>query len=197
MRAATFFPSPSRLQLESPVADPEHLQLMRECSAAWTEAQQPVRRFIRSLVRDHQHVEDLTQEVAVTIVDKFGEYDRSRSFTAWALGIARNKVMNYWSKQGRDRHRFDPVGLDNLMAAHEDLHQSAENRREALTNCLGKLARGDRSLLDQHYGESISAASLADSLGLTTNAIYIRLHRIRRNLLACIERALARQEPTR
>lgn len=179
------------------MSEPDHLQLMRECTTAWTEAQQPVRRFIRSLVRDHQHVEDLTQEVAVTIVDKFAEYDRSRSFTAWALGIARNKVMNYWSKQGRDRHRFDPVALGNLMAAHEDLHQTAEDRREALASCLEKLARDDRSLLNRHYGESISATGLADSLGLTTNAIYIRLHRIRRNLLACIERTLTRQEPTR
>lgn len=176
--------------------DPEHLQLMRECAAAWTESQQPVRRFIRSLVRDHQHVEDLTQEVAVTVVDKFQEYDRSRSFTAWALGIARNKVMNYWSKQGRDRHRFDPVALDNLMAAHEDLHRSVEDRREALTGCLGKLDAADRSLLDQHYGESMSAATLAGFLGITTNAVYIRLHRIRRNLLACIERTISRQEPT-
>ena len=128
--------------------EPEHLQLMRECTAAWTEAQQPVRRFIRSLVRDHQHVKDLTQEVAVTVVDKFQEYDRSRSFTAWALGIARNKVMNYWSKQERDRHRFDSVALDNLMAAHEELHQSAEDRREALTACLGKLDDAERSLLE-------------------------------------------------
>lgn len=174
--------------------EPDHVQLMRECTAAWTEAQQPVRRFIRSLVRDHQHVEDLTQEVAVTIVDKFSEYDRSRSFTAWALGIARNKVMNYWSKQGRDRHRFDQVALDNLMAAHEDLHRSADDRRQALAGCLGKLSAADRSLIDRHYGESMAATTLAERLGLTTNAIYIRLHRVRRTLLACIERTLTRQE---
>ena len=73
--------------------EPDHVQLMRECTAAWTEAQQPVRRFIRSLVRDHQHVEDLTQEVAVTIVDKFGEYDRSRSFTAaFTRGFCRLEI---------------------------------------------------------------------------------------------------------
>jgi len=181
---------------ETVVPERDHVQLMRECTTAWTEAQQPVRRFIRSLVRDHQHVEDLTQEVAVTIVDKFSEYDRSRSFTAWALGIARNKVMNYWSKQGRDRHRFDQLALDNLLVAHGDLHRSADDRRQILAGCLGKLSAAERSLLDRHYGESMSATTLAERLGLTTNAIYIRLHRIRRTLLACIERTLTRQEHT-
>jgi len=132
----------------------------------------------------------------MTVVDKFAEYDRSRSFTSWALGIARNKVMNYWKKQRRDRHRFDPVAIDNVMAAHEDLHRSVEDRREALKACLGKLGDNDSSLLDQHYGESMSAVTLAGLLGSTTNAIYIRLHRIRRNLLACIERTISRQEAT-
>jgi len=105
-------------------------------------------------------------------------------------------VMNYWSKQGRDRHRFDQLALDNLLVAHEDLHRSADDRRQILAGCLGKLSAAERSLLDRHYGESMSATTLAERLGLTTNAIYIRLHRIRRTLLACIERTLTRQEHT-
>jgi len=80
------------------------------------------------------------------------------------------------------------------MAAHEELHQSADDRRQALAGCLGKLSATDRSLVDRHYGESIAATTLADLFGLTTNAVYIRLHRVRRTLLACIERTLARQE---
>ena len=166
---------------------------MRALTAAWTEAQPTVRLFIRSLVRDHQHVEDLTQEVAATVVDKWSEYDRQRSFEAWALGIARNKVMNYWTRQGRDRHVFDPGALDRLAEAHRRLQPESEQRREALDECLKKLSGRDHELIARHYQQSESPRSLAEQTGVTLNAIYIRLHRVRRTLLECIELTLGRR----
>jgi RNA polymerase sigma-70 factor (ECF subfamily) len=166
----------------------------RQLTLAWTQAQPTVRLFIRSLVRDHQHVEDLTQEVAMTLLDRYGEYDCSRSFTGWALGIARNKVMNYWTRQGRERHVFDQAAMERLADAHQVLLQTSESRRDALTSCLQKLSERDRRLIEQHYQQSQSPQSLAVQLRTTVNAIYIRLCRIRLALLDCVKKTLQAAE---
>ena len=172
----------------------EKPQWMSELSLAWTEVQPTVRLFIRSLVHDHQHVEDLTQQVALTVLEKFEEYDRHRSFEAWALGIARNKVMNHWTNQGRDRHIFDAAAVQRVADAHQRLRHSSEERRSALGQCMKKLSPADQEMLRQHYDKNESPPSLAQRLGATVNAIYIRLHRIRRNLLECIEMKLESPE---
>ena len=38
--------------------------------------------------------------------EKFDEFDPQRSFTGWAMGVARNKVLQYFDKTSADRHRF-------------------------------------------------------------------------------------------
>ena len=54
----------------------------------WTRAQVSVGRFIRSFVRNRAEADDVLQEVALVIVDRFETWDSNRPFVAWALGIA-------------------------------------------------------------------------------------------------------------
>jgi RNA polymerase sigma-70 factor (ECF subfamily) len=58
-----------------------------------TDVQSRLYAFIYSLCGDHELARDVLQETNAVLWAKAAEYDAGRSFTAWALGIARIQVM--------------------------------------------------------------------------------------------------------
>ena len=59
----------------------------------WVSAQPTLMSFITAGVRDFHAAQDLLQDTAEAVAEGFDDYDPARPFTAWALGIARNKVL--------------------------------------------------------------------------------------------------------
>ena len=66
-----------------------------EMTLLWTAAQSSVMAFIRSVTPQLADAEDILQETARQIVERFDEYDRERPFAPWAIGIARYKVLEW------------------------------------------------------------------------------------------------------
>lgn len=51
----------------------------------------------------NNHVaEDLTSEVFIKALKSFADFDQDKSFQAWIYAIARNHLINYYSKCGRE-----------------------------------------------------------------------------------------------
>lgn len=166
-------------------------ELRVELNVQWTKAYPAVFAFIRASVRDFHSSEDIMQEVAAAVARSFDTYDRTRSFRAWVFGIARNKVLMHLRSKTTDRHVFDDQTVEALAAASEqssDLAHSA--RREALAACLGRVSGRARKFLDMRYAEGNSVASIAKSVGTTSNAVSLVLHRIRLSLKECVEHKL-------
>ena len=46
-------------------------------------------------------------DVATAVAEKFDKYDCDRPFSAWVVGIARNKVLMHLRTNSSDRHVFD------------------------------------------------------------------------------------------
>jgi hypothetical protein len=55
---------------------------------------------------------------------------------------------------------------------------------------MGKLADGDRQLIEHRYASDQTLAELAAESGRTPNALYKSMQRIRRSLLDCVENGL-------
>jgi RNA polymerase sigma factor (sigma-70 family) len=77
----------------------------REVARLWTLAQPVVSSYVASLVRDFRDRDDVLQDVAVAVLDSFGNYDPARPFAAWAIGLARNQVLLYLRRKGCDTRR--------------------------------------------------------------------------------------------
>lgn len=163
---------------------------MRQITLHWTQVQPAVRSFVYTVLRHPQAVEDVVQEIALTIVDKFDTFEPGTNFNAWTFAIARNKLMNWQTVHRRDRHIFDDTAIRNLAAAHQRIAPELEERRDALRRCLTTLDRRSRDLVRLRYEDHCSVTELARRHRLTPNAASILLHRIRRSLLECIRRKL-------
>ncbi|HXG08309.1 MAG TPA: sigma-70 family RNA polymerase sigma factor [Gemmataceae bacterium] len=150
--------------------------------------------YIHSLVRDLNDADDLFQQTTLILWKKFGEFDRRRSFFAWACGIARLEVANFLRSRGRQRLYFsDDLNLLLIEAQDEMTDAELEDRRDALARCVEKLRQRDRELLTECYGDPAGVHRAADRRGRSPQSVYNSLRRIRRALFECIARTLAQE----
>jgi RNA polymerase sigma-70 factor (ECF subfamily) len=163
-----------------------------EFAARLREHQTQLFGYIYSLVRDLDDADDLFQQTSLVLWDKFELFDPSKSFVAWACGVARFEVSNFLRSRSRKRLYFtDELGMI-LIDAHEELeHERLEERRAALAGCMKKLRVGDQQLLDDCYGRSARIPEIARGRGRSSQSIHNSLRRIRRALFECMSRSLA------
>jgi RNA polymerase sigma-70 factor (ECF subfamily) len=154
--------------------------------------------YIHSLVPDLNHADDLFQQTALVLWGKFSEFDRSRSFFAWACGVARFEAANYVRALARQRRFFgDELSL-LLVEAHEEMDDDElDDRRRALSKCVEKLNPADRALLTECYLDPAGVPAAAARRSRSPHSIYNSLRRIRQVLLECVTRSLARQSDMR
>jgi RNA polymerase sigma factor (sigma-70 family) len=161
-------------------------------SRLWSEAQPVVAALIIGAVADFQHAEDLVSQVAETVVMKFGEYDRSRPFTPWALGIARNIVLRHYERRAGDRLVFfDERALSALAVAQEEVAGEAAERMALMRRCLAEVKGKTRRVMEMRYLHGLRPAAIGQALDMTSNAVWVMLHRGREAIARCVQRQLA------
>lgn len=168
----------------------QHEQFLR----LFLQHQGDVRAFIGSLVRDPNVTDDLFQEVALICWRDFARYDPSRSFGAWARGIAANKVKQWWARARRTPVPFSPQTVEAILDAFDRTEADASARMDALRACLDELPQKARDLLAHRYEGEHKPGEIAGLLHTTRDAVYKALARIRTRLHDCIRRRLALRE---
>ncbi len=156
-------------------------------------AQRSLYAFIVTLVRQAVDAEDVLQETNIVLWRKAHEFDPTRDFMPWALRIAQLQAMAHLKRQKRVPMTLDEPLLAKL--ADEAISVTAESdvRRQALARCLQKLPVHQRELIATRYEPDGSVNKLARRSGKSAKAISESLRRIRRALLDCIERTVARE----
>src|SRR5262249_7382700 len=106
-----------------------------------------IRAFIRSVVHGAHDCDDTFQEVALTLWKEFARYDRSRSFGAWARGIAAIKLLQRRDQTRRFPLVLSPEAIQAVSQAFDRSEEAASREAEALEHCLDQLPEKSRKLL--------------------------------------------------
>jgi RNA polymerase sigma-70 factor (ECF subfamily) len=147
-------------------------------------------RYVLTLVGDEAAAEDVMQEVAADLWRKWGQYDASQPFGAWARSFAKVQVMRHRRTRLRDRVVFSDAVLERIAEDREAEQPGLDARRKALRRCLGELPDGDRRLLEARYESGGTMREAAQRSGQPAKKLYTALDRIRRALMRCIDRRL-------
>ena len=143
--------------------------------------------YILSQLGNVDQAKDVLQESNLVLWRKRADFVDGTNFHAWAGRVAHFQIRAYRPKMGRDRLVFDE-DIANTLAEHSDRrHCNDDDRERALHQCLGKLSDQHRDLVRQYYSDGTSAKAIAAELGKTANALVQVLHRVRLNLLRCIQ----------
>jgi RNA polymerase sigma-70 factor (ECF subfamily) len=149
-----------------------------------------LRAFVLALWPDFARADDVLQDVFLTVTAKAGEFQVGTDFLAWARTIARFKVYEAWRKTGH--HSLSPDVLDSLVAACPD-DWAADDRRAALTKCVGELPPKAREIVRLRYHREHSPPEIARILARTVNSVNVALSKARAALRECIDRQLSRE----
>ena len=149
-----------------------------------------LRGYLLSATGDYHDAEDLLQEISVALWESFDRYDESKSFHAWALGIARHKVLDWREKKGRRGATLSPEILDLVGAAQVEEGDRLAEQRPLLQKCIEALPDHLRAIVHLRYREGLSLDDLSERLDRTTGAVQVALVRIRRALRDCVDQKL-------
>lgn len=147
--------------------------------------------YLLAQTADPQVAEEVLQNANVVILSKRGDFKVGTSFLAWVYRIASLELLKHYQRSRRNRLRFDDEFVNTVTAAVQKLEDESEERRRALSICLGKLRPRDREIIQLKYQSGGDGKALAERLRRPVNSIYQSLGRIRRTLLECIEREMA------
>jgi RNA polymerase sigma-70 factor (ECF subfamily) len=147
-------------------------------------------RFVLTLLPDRHRAEDVVQETARVLWQKFTDYDPERPFWPWARQIAYFEVLKFRKRQATTRRLFSDELVELLAEERARQEDVLEARLQALRHCLDILPEPDRRLLAERYGGELAAAELARRHGKSPNAVHTLMHRLRQKLADCVRRTL-------
>ena len=150
-------------------------------------AQPRLRAYVRSMVFNPGDVDDLLQDVATIGWERFADYDRERPFDSWLLGVARNRVLQYFESQKKRPNALSNETLQQLEGIAFQASEQAHELQDALESCLSKLARPDYDLVSQRYKEGATNRSVAKLQRVSESTISRALNRVYAQLLLCIK----------
>ena len=154
-----------------------------------------VRAYIAGMGISPADVDDLAQETYLQLYRNLEKIPGDVPPEFWVKGIAKNICLNHLRKLARrgrlHRHALAEI-LANTTTSLERL-SSQDAVGAALADCLSKLPRERRDMLELRYAQELTSDTIAQKTRSTPEAVRVNLHRIRAGLKDCITRKLARQ----
>lgn len=145
--------------------------------------------FIATMLPHRDDAEEVLQRTSLVLWQKWDSYESTRPFLPWARGIAHHEIRNLLRRsERRNVHLSEPI-VEMLAAEFDD--EGAAERTEALSACLEQLKPKQRHLLEQCYLGPHGINAVAEAMNSTAAAVYMRLHRMRKILVECINRRMA------
>jgi RNA polymerase sigma-70 factor (ECF subfamily) len=164
---------------------PELAELVRRAESGDSAAQSDLMRryqrrvsgFVRSIIRQPDAIEDVTQIVFIKMFRRLGRLRDAAVFESWLFTLARNTSLDFLRRR---RCRPNTVTLDDEVNQIADPSCSTATTEilAALDRALTRLNPIDRTLVTQFVnGESYG--SIAAHAGLSLATVKVRLHRVR------------------
>jgi RNA polymerase sigma-70 factor, ECF subfamily len=151
--------------------------------------------YIATLLPNRADADDLFQRTSLVLWKKRTQYNPSRSFISWALGIAHNEVRNFLREGHRRGMHLSDALVEHLAEVRYATADRDATQIQRLTECMERLSAEQRELLKQCYLESQSIKSVAEEQSVDPGTLYKRLDRIRWTLMDCINSDVREDSP--
>ncbi len=135
-----------------------------------------VRRLVAARLGDPSSIEDVVQNVFMSVHRARHTYQPSRPFGPWLRAIARNAVVDAQRQRRTRLVREQPLGEeDQLPDTSEPVREEPLSPR--MTQALESLPPAQREAVELIHLSELSVAEAAQRAGTTPGALKVRAHR--------------------
>lgn len=145
--------------------------------------------FIYTLVPNVSDAEDIMQETAKVLWEKFDEFEVGTNFVSWAVTIAKYQVLSY-RRRYNTKVPLNPQLIETLCEESKVPLAADHARIDALRNCIARLNRKDQRLIQCRFEKRMTAKTLSKQIGVAMNTIYRNESRILELLMKCVRNHL-------
>ncbi|MEO7730102.1 MAG: RNA polymerase sigma factor [Kofleriaceae bacterium] len=143
-------------------------------------------RAARAIVRSDVDAEDVLQQAWLGVFRNLAQFRGDATFATWATRIAVNEALAASRKR--------PVVAEVVDGASEAAPDAALARAQVgalLESCLANIPQGNREVMVLRDVLELDTAETAACLGLSEEAVRVRLHRARAAVAATLTEQLA------
>ncbi|MBI9016048.1 MAG: sigma-70 family RNA polymerase sigma factor [Phycisphaerae bacterium] len=152
--------------------------------------QRKIYAYILMLVHNRTDADDIMQETAAILWSKFDQFRPDATFSTWAIGIARNKIMHFRQEYRRSRIQFTEEIFDQITTKASLFQDEKEDYLDAIDICVAKLSDDDQQIVKLRYNQGITIKSIAGHMGRSSQGIYKTMARIHSVLQECLQRSI-------
>jgi RNA polymerase sigma-70 factor, ECF subfamily len=154
-----------------------------------------LRRVIQRYVRDAATVDDIFQDVSIKVLKRIDSVRDPGALRGWLFQLARNACLDFLRRE--DRRPQSPAELLREHSAGGDLGRSpaehflSSERIAAVRRALEKLPDSQREVIRMRIEEGLDHEGIAARLGISRQAVEVRLCRGRMALKEQLDAILA------
>ncbi|MCF7568416.1 sigma-70 family RNA polymerase sigma factor [Sabulilitoribacter arenilitoris] len=152
--------------------------------------QQKLFRICSVYSKNSEDAKDLLQEVLINIWKSLPSFKSKSSIETWVYRITLNTCLRFRSNDIKKQKRF--ISTDDLSDFGIQMETENEDQKEKLVqlrNCLNILNKGDKAIISL-YLEKLPYKEISNITGLTENNVAVKIKRIKKKLLNCINKTL-------
>jgi RNA polymerase sigma-70 factor (ECF subfamily) len=136
-----------------------------------------------------EDAEDVAQEACLAIFNKYRQQDFDKGFDAWAYGVLKMKIGNYFQHLSTRRKNIAEVEDVEILAGESRFEENLDLKKRLLI-CLKKIGtkhpRYIRVLNLVHHG--YSTEEVCRMMQIKPNYFYVILNRGRKMLKECLKK---------
>jgi len=137
--------------------------------------------------RNREDAEEIAQDVFVKAYRSLADFRRDAKFSTWLCTIAMNTTKTFLRKV---KPRMDPLDPATVHAQHTGYGANPTEKRSTqllVNHVIGLLSADDATIITLFYKAEQSIEEIGVIMGLTANAVKVKLHRARLRLKEKLE----------
>jgi RNA polymerase sigma-70 factor (ECF subfamily) len=148
----------------------------RAYAALLQETSRLLRPFLAKRLSFTNEVDDLLQEILLSIHKARHTYDGNRPYKPWVYAIAKFRLQDYLRAHYSDQlhHAVDLPELEDSL--HEHVTESAISY-ESISGEIHKLPVKQATILQLMHQEGFTAKEVAEKIGMKESAVKVAAHR--------------------
>lgn len=126
---------------------------------------------------------DLTQEVFIKVWESLASFREEAGISTWIYRITVNTCLLQLRKK---RYLKGEETLEKLVEPQVEPQRSKENQLKRMYQCINKLPKDSRGIILLEL-EGLPQKEIAVIMGLSHEAVRVRIHRIKNSLTKCVQ----------